>query len=401
MNKNALFALATAALFSGCASGPRIGEGRSGSLSLPGLEPRKGGHCESSALLNALSYLGYGLAEPDIVGGSIGFACLAGPFPFIGGRSQNLREEGLGAAAVPFRVGRPGGGASDWEPIFALLERGLPVALRVDMRWLPYLYGGRYGSAYMSFGGHWICLVGVDFDEAEALVTDTGYESAQRVSLADLGKARFSKTKTFPPLGEYAWIESRPAGWSFDRDRAARAALDTALAGYGEGGGAVAGEAGKDEAGAPAGEGGLFGLPGLAAFPAFLASFREGRNPYALAPAYSYMAGSIERNGTGGAAFRRFFRDFLAARAADCADPELRAACAALVPRAEAAMSAWSALAAAFDEAASRLGAAKGPARAASISEAEAATAERARALYAAEGALRDAIAAALADLAR
>lgn len=395
MNGNALFALCAAALFSGCASAPRLAEGRSGTISLPGFAPRTGGHCESSAMLNALSYLGYDVTEADIAGGggAPAFIFTNAGFPFIGGRNERMRENFLDAAKIPYHVVVPDDPNGGWDEIVALLDRGIPVLLRVDMRWLPYLYGGAYGDAHMSFGWHVICLYGIDFDTREAVVTDTGLGGPCHIALADLEKARSSKTKVYPPRREFAWIEAKPAEWVFAPDAVKDAALDTVLANYDVPGAWVTASgatASPDTKGAP-----LSGLAGLAAFPEVLASLHTVVNPHIIAAAYAYMGDTIERNGTGGAAFRRFFRDFLAARATDCADPGSRLACAALLPAAEAARAAWSALAGAFYESSAAIGAAKGAqGKAAAIEAAEAVTAKRARELLAAESALRDAIAA-------
>jgi len=393
MNRNAVFAVC-AAIMSGCASRLPFAEGRTGSVALPGFEPRKGGHCESSAMLNALAYLDYGVTEADIIGGGGAPAFLFANegFPFIGSRNERMRESFLAAAKIPYRAVVPEGDDDGWDRIVALLDRGIPVLLRVDMRWLPYLYGGKYGSARMSFGWHWICLYGIEFGAREVLVTDTERGGPCRIALADLDKARSSATKVYPPRREYAWIEPKPAGWALDPDALARAAFREILANYDA-------PAAWTDGGGPAPARGrrtpLVGLSGLAAFPEALAALHSSVSPYALGAAYSFMADTIERNGTGGAAFRRLFRDFLAARSADCADASARDACAALVLKAEAAMAAWSALADAFYRASASIQTARGgTAREAAIAAVEASTAERARALYAAELALRDAIAA-------
>jgi len=357
-------------------------------FALPGFEAKSGGHCESSALLNALDYLGYGATEADIVGGAggISFLFTKGGFPFIGGRSEELRESFMNAAGIRFGVGYAEGSKS-WGTIAELLERGLPVTLRVDLRYLPYRYGGKYGAPYMSFGAHWICLAGIDLAARCAVVTDTEFAGLRRVSLGDLDKARFSNTKAFPPRGEYAWIETRKPEWRLDPDALARRSLRSALANYDR-------VDSRNESGRA-----LVGLRGLADFPEALASIHTAVNAHALAPAYSYMAESIERNGTGGAAFRRFYRDFLVARSRDCAEPRLSEACGRLVPTVEQAMAAWSELASAFDRAAAAIGAVKGSAKAAAISASEEDSASRARKLYAAESAMRDALAEAIAAI--
>ncbi len=366
---------------------------RTGRLYLEGFEPRKGGHCESSAMLNALAYLGYGVDEADIAGGggAPGFMFTNRGFPFVGGRNERMRENFLEAAGIRFGVEVPAAGDAGWEGVFNLLGRGLPVLLRVDMRYLPYLYGGRYGPAYMSFGWHVVCLHGVDFDSGEASVTDTARGGPCLVALRDLDRARGSRTRAFPPRREYAWIEPRPEGWALDPDALARASLAAVLGNYDAPASWGSERGGREGAGRP-----LAGLAGLAAFPEVLGSLRESVRPQALGAAYAYMADSIERNGTGGSAFRAFFHDFLAARAADCPDPRIRAACAGLLPLAAAAAEAWSALAAEFAAASAALAAAKGGAsRDLAAETAARATAGRAAALHEAELALRDAVAAA------
>jgi hypothetical protein len=364
---------------------------RKGSLMLPNFAPRRGGHCESSALLNALDFLGYGLSEADIVGGGAApsFLFTDEAFPFLGSRNEKMRETFFAAARIPYRVLLPEKANGGWEGICALLERGRPVVLRVDMRYLPYLYGGRRGPAYMSFGWHWVCLAGLDFDSREALVTDTAREGLQRVGFSDLDAARFSATRVYPPRGEYAWAEPRPPEWRLDPDALAEAGLSGVLKNYqGEGGWGADGGA-KDT-------GRLEGLGGLALLPERLGSLDRWLNVHTLAPAYRYIAGSIERNGTGGGAFRLLYARFLEARAGDCRDEGLRAACSRLVPAVRAAAAAWTALAARLDAGAARLESARGPAaQKAAASDAGEEAAEAARAVYAAELALQQALAAA------
>jgi hypothetical protein len=361
-----------------------------GSLMLSNFIPRRGGHCESSALLNALDFLGYDLSEADIVGGGAApsFLFTDDAFPFLGGRNEKMREIFFETAKIPCRVVVPEKGKGDWEEICALLEQGLPVVLRVDMRYLPYLYGGRRGPAYMSFGWHWVCLAGLDFSAREAFVTDTGHEGLQRIRLSDLDAARFSATRVYSPRGEYAWAETRPAEWRLDPDALAEAGLSGVLENY-------QGEGGWKAEGGAKGAGRLEGLAGLAHLPERLQRLDRRLNVHALAPAYRYIAGSIERNGTGGGAFRLLYARFLEARARDCRDGDLRAACDGLVPKAQAAAAAWTALAARLDAGAAQIESARGPAaRKAAASGAGEEAAEAARAVYAAEADLQRAIAA-------
>jgi hypothetical protein len=441
-----LLVAGAAALLAGCATSPWVSETGASRLALNGVEPKTGGHCESSAMLNALHYLGYDLAESDIIGGGAApsFMLSNDGFPFIGSRNETMRETFFAAARIPYEVAVPANAAASWNGVYELLGRSLPVLLRVDMRYLPYLYGGKYGPSYMSFGWHWICLLGVDMAASEALVTDTGMEGLQRIRLADLDKARSSNTKVWPPRREYAWVEAKPADWKLDPDALARSAIAGVLANYeGKGGWEAAATSGAAEVSGVAtasalgaaevsGTGtasapspatapsaatapgaatapsaatstphnskasaaiALVGLEGLGLFSSYLERIDQSVSPYALAPAYSYMAATIEKNGTGGSAFRRLFLDFLEARAADCADPRLREACAALLDPARHAAEAWSALATSFELAAVAIQAAHGSAaRAEAIATAKRNTAAKAGALHAAEASLCEAL---------
>ena len=353
-------------------------------IQIAAFNARPGGHCESSAMLNALSHLGYSIAESDIIGGGAApsFFFTDEGFPFLGGRNESMRETFFAAAKIPYHVVVPTTADDDWADIGGLLNRGLPVLIRVDMRYLPYLYGGKFGPAYMSFGWHWICLVELNFASGEALVTDTAHTELQRIALRDLGAARSSKTRIWPPRKEYAWIEPKPADWRFNPDALAGSGISGVLANYERGGG-------WEEKALKAGWGPLTGIEGLSRLPDRLSGLATRVNIHTLAPAWHYLADSIERNGTGGGAFRRLYAAFLSTRAHDCRDADLHATCSAAAPLAAEAATVWTNLSLALDEAATSLEEARGvKARKAAAANGEAATAEAAGAVCAAEKAL-------------
>ena len=130
---------------------------------LENIEVVSGKHCESSAIVNALHYLGYDIDETTLfgAGGGISFLYQKGTFPFIGGRSENLREAALDTLGITWFVERPGKNDSKWDKIIQLLKSGYPVVLRVDMRYLPYFWGGKYGKSHTSFGWHLVTLFGI------------------------------------------------------------------------------------------------------------------------------------------------------------------------------------------------------------------------------------------------
>ncbi len=339
MKKTMLRASALPALLFSCAS-PAWKSGASPeSLEVAHAGIERGRHCESSAMRNALTACGYQFSEEQIIGygAAPGFMYRKGSFPFIGGRNAGMRETFFDVTGVPWGVRVPAAGEDVWGGVHELLGRGVPVMLRVDMRYLPYRYGGGTGPAYMSFGWHWITLFRIDGDRA--WVSDTEYEGLQELAVRDLDRARRSATKAWPPKAEYAWVEPRSADWSLDRQAATVAAL-SAFAGA-----------------ATAADG---WLKPLDAFPRDVAALGDYVPSYLLKPALSYMAASIERNGTGGAAFRGLYLGWLEAERSVAADPGLVAALDVLIPATRAAAEAWSALATAFDEASVAVKSARG-----------------------------------------
>ena len=336
-----LLAVGTLAL-TGCSRPWRVGpveRPRSDSPLIGSLPERviPGGHCESSALLNALVFLGYPLNEEMIAGGggALSFTFIPGTFPFVGARNVDMRE-------VFFRgsgIGSSGGSAPDWEAIYRLLSTGYPVSLRVDMRFLPYRYGGTYGPRHMSFGGHWITLFAVDPRREVAYVTDTEYADVREISLKDLHRARTSDTKVFPPNAEYCWSERAPEGFRIDWDRLAENSIRTVVANYEE-----------------------YALDGLSRYGEEIASLeKRGAKPFLLPAVFAYMAGNIEDYGTGGASFRVLYRGFLAQAAAKSRIPGVEGA----LPKIDGCVEAWHALSGEFLAVSERVRGMKADARAA------------------------------------
>ncbi len=306
---------------------------------LPGFTAQVGAHCESSAMLNLLHYQGYNLEEADLIGAgaALGFYMDGGAFPFLGGRTMTLRENIERTLGIPWSVGTRGEFGDGWAKIYELLTAGNPVVLRVDMRFLPYLYGGHYGSKNMSFGAHYICLTGLDAETGTALVTDTANPGLQRISFANLHKARFSDTKMMPPEGEFYWTGKAPASWAPDWEGVARASLNTVA---------------KDMEGSVSKGDELLGLDGMRRWPAMLAAFDQRVKPYLLAPVLGFHYGCIETNGTGGAAFRRLYTAFLQRVGRESGNAHILGAAERLAP----ARDKWTALALAMKDASEKPG---------------------------------------------
>jgi hypothetical protein len=320
------------ALFASCSS---PFDGYRGSVFLAGSAPVSGGHCESSAMLNALLYEGYAVTESMITGGggALDFSLTKGMFPFIGARNLDMRERFFAASGIEWHKVIPTGNDAGWAEIDGLLRKGVPVVLRVDMRYLPYLYGGKYGPAHMSFGWHIITLFGVDYDKGLAYVSDTANVGLQTIRLRDLAKARTSTTKNLTPHAEYYWAD--PAGSPYsaanklDADSLARASFEAVLGNYENG-----------------------ALENLSRFGGDLRSLeRDGAKPFLLPAILEYMAGTIEDYGTGGASFRILYRGFLEYAAKESS---FRGS-ADLIPLIDDSISQWHRLAGAFRDSAKRI----------------------------------------------
>jgi hypothetical protein len=276
------------------------------SVMLPNVTVVKGCHCESSAILNALHYLGYEMNEAIVAGGGGAPSFIyqqgnAGNFPFLGGRTGRLREVFFKGAGIQWHLEYPKDPSHPWESIVKILKKGIPVILRVDMQYLPYLFSGQYGPPYMSFGWHMITLFGVDIRKKIAYVSDTGLESLQEIKLEDLEKARFSKSKIFPPHGEYYWVEKRPVDYRLDWKILTLNAINEVVHNMEQ----------VDPPPIP-GFKGVVGLSGLKNLGNEIMNIEKNiQNPFLLPMVFGFFHGCIETNGTGGAAFRVLFRDFL------------------------------------------------------------------------------------------
>lgn len=262
-----------------------------GNITLQAFKPLRGIHCDSSALLNALNHQGYNLTEQEILGAGavLGFVYQKGQFPFLGGRTLKLKENLFNALNINWHIGYSDDKSLGWNKIYTLLMNDTPIVLRVDMRYLPYLHGGKYGSKYTSFGWHVITLVSIDVENQIAFVTDTSQKGLQQIKIKDIHKARFSKLKVMPPQGEFYWIDKAPKDFSINWDEVTYKSLKTikseTLIIY----------TSKNE---------LIGLNGMKELSFNMQNLEDTTPQYLIDPVLGFLYDSIETNGTGGAAFR-------------------------------------------------------------------------------------------------
>jgi hypothetical protein len=267
---------------------------------------------------------------------------MQGNFPFLGGRSYNMKEVFFEGAGIKWFFKRPKHSSGDWDPLLDILKRGMPVVLRVDMRYLPYLYGGHYGPPYMSFGWHMVTLFGVDSNKNMAFISDTAQDGLQEIKLEDLEKARFSDTKVFPPLGEYYWIEKKPSSYELNWKKLTQNAIAQVV---------------KNMKDTPpltqeciSAKSGLDGLKHLGNEIVNIETTIQNR--FMIPIVFNFWYGCIETNGTGGAAFRILFRNFLKVAGEKAKGLDTRKAIKAV----DASIAAWHELALGFKEAAKKIG---------------------------------------------
>lgn len=289
-------------------------------------------------MMNALRAQGYQVTEPMIAGGgaALGFGYQEGTFPWLSARNGQMRELFFEGSGIPWQKRVPADKDAGWPEIRGLVAAGTPVVLRVDMRYLDYRYGGKFGPSYTSFGWHLITLFAIDEEAGYALVSDTEYSTLQRISLKNLQKARTSRTKVFPPNGEFYWVERAAPDYALDWERLIRESFKHVLENYES----------RPEASQPHS---LVGIGGMARYGERLAAIESYVRPGFLLPqVLDYMAGNIEDFGTGGAAFRILYRDFLREAAARIPGKEVEK----LLPPIDRCVNAWHALSGEFRSAA-------------------------------------------------
>ncbi len=137
-------------------------------IELKNFKVKTGQHCESSAMMNALSYQGVDISESMIngLGSAISFMfSKEDTFPFIGGRTLNLNGNFQKSTGIKIVEIQPATPQEAYDKVKYVLKQGIPVVLRLNMRYLPYLWNGKYGNKYTDFGWHFVTLAKIDEKE--------------------------------------------------------------------------------------------------------------------------------------------------------------------------------------------------------------------------------------------
>ncbi|MEU3621177.1 lantibiotic ABC transporter [Amycolatopsis coloradensis] len=262
-----------------------------------------GEHCETSTLDVLLRHAGIELSEPMLfgVGEGLGFLYWDGknlPFPFLGGRSKpaGITRKLTERLGLTLRVKETTSARTAWRNVAEQIDTGVPVGLQLDSYHLEYF------TTKIHFGGHFAALYG--YDTENVFLIDTAQQGGPvSTSRASLERARDEKGPMTAKNLSFTITADAPPTPLADAIRTAVRAnaaefLNPPIAnlGYrGIGKAAVQVRKWLDRSHDPA-----LDLPQAAVL--------------------------MERAGTGGALFRRIYRDFLEESATLVDDAGLRAA---------------------------------------------------------------------------
>lgn len=151
-----------------------------------------GVHCESTAVRDLLAFNSLHLSEPMVfgLGSGLGFIywdMKKMPFPFVGGRikpdqlMKNLAEN-IGFDLI---ISETSSSKKAHEKLIELLKQNIPVGLKLDLYYLEYRKNA------IHFPAHYVIACG--FDESYIYPADTEYKTIQRTSVDSLIKARSAK----------------------------------------------------------------------------------------------------------------------------------------------------------------------------------------------------------------
>lgn len=267
---------------------------------VPGYEHVPGNHCGSTALRNLLAFHGVEMTEEMAFGLGAGacffYVALDGQSPsrFTNGRAAKLEENFLELTGAPLRMRTDPDSDASWELARGAVDSGRPALLLTDLYYLDH-----YGNS-AHFPGHAVVLAG--YDDAEALLSDTGFDELQTTRLENLAKARHSKQPIFQLDGH---IVDLPESAELDAE-ALRAAAPAAI------------ERAAQEMIEPA-LGEFQGLPALEKLAREVGSWPEAAEDWQWCARFLFQV--IERRGTGGGNFRAMYSRFLAEAGREAESP--------------------------------------------------------------------------------
>ncbi|MFX0106165.1 MAG: BtrH N-terminal domain-containing protein, partial [Candidatus Hodarchaeota archaeon] len=165
---------------------------------------RVGHHCESSSMRDLFEFYGFPMSEPMAFGldGTMGFGFFDTtsnvsfipesdiPF-FLGGKQGTIEPSSLGCRLVGIILRKQSFTSADkaWEESKKFIDQDIPLILQIDLGYLPYFEE----EGDIHFGGHAITLAGYDEEKGSAYVGDAEFEGFQEVRIEQLKQGRSSE----------------------------------------------------------------------------------------------------------------------------------------------------------------------------------------------------------------
>jgi hypothetical protein len=259
---------------------------------IPGWVHHPGHHCGSTALSDVITYCGMPLSEPMCfgLGAGLGFHYTEwkgiNPSRMFHVRSSNLEGDFFTALGIPFEWKT----STDPEEALNLAKTGIdhhhPVLLRTDIYYLDYYKSSTH------FSGHLVVLWGYDDEKKNAYLSDTGWPELQAISYDHLANARMSKAPPIPLDNQFFEVDVQPPFGPLERGIVTSMKKNASQMLEPRGGKPIY----------------SYGIEGMEILCQRLPTWAEAHD-WKWCARFAYQI--IEKRGTGGAAFRNLYQDFL------------------------------------------------------------------------------------------
>ncbi|WP_158598311.1 BtrH N-terminal domain-containing protein [Falsibacillus albus] len=170
---------------------------------------RPGMHCASKSLRDIGEFYGHDLSEAEIFGLSSGLGAvyinLSEPIAIrlFGGRILDLESGFFKNMDIPFKWRF--GPVFRWNEIRSYIDRNIPVIVIADLKYLDYY------QTNSLFGGHSMVIIGYDDVSEEVFLVDVNQPDIQRLKLSSLKRAMSSYAPGFPfKTNQWAPVEQLP-----------------------------------------------------------------------------------------------------------------------------------------------------------------------------------------------
>ncbi|MFW9938464.1 MAG: BtrH N-terminal domain-containing protein [Candidatus Thorarchaeota archaeon] len=277
---------------------------------------RVGYHCESSSMRDLFEYYGFPMSEPMAFGldatmgfgffdtiSNLSFIPESNIAFFLGGKQGTIEPNSLACRLLGITLRKQSYTSADkaWEESKKLINQDVPLILQIDLGYLPYFEG----EGEIHFGGHAITLAGYDEKKGTAYIGDSEFEGFQEVSIDQLKKGRSS---------EYGPNFMRPRNTQFSMGKRQDGKHPPLAAGI-----KLAIQKVVNNMLRPSMNNN--GIQGLKLFAKSILNWREklkgetkdisGRIVSRARLMFELTHGYIEKWGTGGAAFRNLYKEYL------------------------------------------------------------------------------------------